>query len=301
MSLSLEQKLVDLQYYLLTHGKKVVLIGEDHEARSIDELYEKVGKTMKIITKPKEMRKDFNVYLEFPLSLVPGVLQSKVPEPVASTQINLIRFFSLIGFPLNYATFNRVECAGDSRCLYKNGDQQYAADIKELLTKTEIVVVVIGLGHIPILSKLLKDYKPFIFNTSTTEGIETAKREWPIMYEGFPMETPDFTTLYPTLIDDVNSVETGRQTIDVWFQKHTKPPKIDRATAETMSVKELKDQLSLRYIDSSRMVDKSEMIDALVSWVGGRKKNTTLKRKKKRKTIRKKVMTKRKKVYKNSL
>lgn len=208
------------------------------------------------------------------------MLQSKVPEPVASTQINLIRFFSLIGFPLNYATFNRVECAGDSRCLYKNGDQQYAADIKELLTKTEIVVVVIGLGHIPILSKLLKDYKPFIFNTSTTEGIETAKREWPIMYEGFPMETPDFTTLYPTLIDDVNSVETGRQTIDVWFKKHTKPPKIDRATAETMSVKELKDQLSLRYIDSSRMVDKSEMIDALVSWVGGRKKNTTLKRKK---------------------
>lgn len=77
MSLSLEQKLVDLQYYLLTHGKKVVLIGEDHEARSIDELYEKVGKTMKIITKPKEMRKDFNVYLEFPLSLVPECYKVK--------------------------------------------------------------------------------------------------------------------------------------------------------------------------------------------------------------------------------
>jgi hypothetical protein len=277
MSVSLQQKLEELKGYLSSSGKKVVLIGEDHTAENMAELYEIVGKTMKIISQPKIMAKKFELYLELPRESATKVLEQKDPNPVGSIQGNIVRFLSMKGVEPNYPMFDRRQCSERNELICRNGDQQYAADIKKILENTDIVIGIFGLGHLHVLSELLGEFHPFAVNITTPRGISMVEQSWDSRYPGMPM--PDFHKLYPMVIDN-SAASVGRNTIDVWYQEHKKPPRINQATASGMRISELKHELTLRHISFAGMVEKSDFIAALVNWKGGKvRRSRSLRRK----------------------
>jgi hypothetical protein len=294
MSIPLEQKLDEIRQYLSSPGKKIILIGEEHNATSYDELTDTIGKIMKIIDLPKMVGKDCKIYFEMQREDALKALQFKKPGPVPAIEGNIIRFFSLTGVEPNYPTFNRAQCKRNNDPSCRLGDRQYAGDIRVLLQDTDIVIGLFGLGHLYMLSELLAEYRPCTVN-STLHGIQTVKETWHLMFREIRM--PDFDRLYPMVIDE-SAANRGEATINVWRQAHTqpimaqkpvipqKPPTINEATARGMKIGQLKEELTRRHINFAGMSEKEEFIKALSNWKGG-KARRSMRRKHTRRKVRK--------------
>ena len=279
MSIPLEQKLDEIREYLSSPGKKVILIGEDHDAGSYDELIDIIGKIMKIIDLPKMVGKDCKIYFEMQREDALKALQFKNPKPVPAIEGNIIRFLSLTGVEPNYPTFNRAQCKRNNDPSRRFGDRQYTEDIKALLQNTDVVIGLFGLGHLYMLSELLPEYRPCTVNVTPPIGIKSVEETWYHMYSD--MRMPNFHKLYPIVVDK-SAAQRGKATIDVWYQAHTqpimaqkpvipqKPPKINEATARGMKVSQLKKEMELRQINDSGMLEKNDFVRALVNWKGGK-------------------------------
>jgi hypothetical protein len=279
MSIPLEQKLDEIRKYLSSPGKKVILIGEEHNASSYHELIDIIGKIMKIMDLPKMVGKDCKIYFEMQREDALKALQFKNPEPVPAIEGNIVRFLSLTGVEPNYPTFNRAQCKKNNDPSRRLGDRQYAGDIRALLENTDIVIGLFGLGHLYMLSELLAEYHPCTVNMTPPNGIKAVKETWYSMFREIRM--PDFDRLYPMVIDE-SAANRGKATVDVWFQAHTqpimaqkpvipqKPPKMNEATARGMKVSQLKKEMALRQINDSGMLEKEDFVRALVNWQGGK-------------------------------
>ena len=284
MSLGPTLKIQELVAYLSTPGKKVVLVGEQHDARNIAELYDVLGKAIHISSESRKLGRPIEFYLESPENIVVGQMNTPGNDPPNIIQANLMRFFTLAKITPNFPGFDRSQCQPSSPPSCRNGDDQYAGDIRRLLGKADIVIAFMGISHIPTLARLLPEFNPFMINTATQDAIASALHQWPQRMA--PEPVPDFARLLP-VYQDLSAEYFARASISQWNARASSPPRPPRVTpdvANAMSIKQLKAELTLRKISFAGMNEKTELVNALVAYTGGKRRRKTRKNKKRRKT-----------------
>jgi len=279
--MSLPPKLQELVTYLRSPGKKVVLVAEHHDAEDINELYEMLGKMVHICTETRKIGRPVEFYIESQKATVLSQINTPPSSPPVLIQANLMRFFSLAKITPNHPGFDRRQCKPDSPPSCRNGDDQYAGDIRRLLGSTDIVVGFFGIGHIPVLAGLLGEFRPFLINIAGPEILSAAMAQWPDRMPEVPV--PNFPALLPVYADP-EATMFGMSVSKQWDARASsepaKPPRITAEQANAMKVSQLKQELTLRKINFQGMNEKSELVNALVKYTGGKRRRKTRKTRK---------------------
>ena len=128
----------------------------------------------------------------------------------------LMRYSILNTIPMYFRSFNARQHPSTA-LLSRLGDDKYAADIRKLSESCDIVVAVIGLGHIPVISNLLLDLNPYLINTTTDKAVKYVYDTYTKYgYLGLRL-TPNYQTM--PVYDDSEANDYTTKVLNLWKEK----------------------------------------------------------------------------------
>jgi hypothetical protein len=100
---------------------------------------------------------------------------------------------------------------------YRCGDILYAQEIRDILGTCDIVITIMGLGHIPILGRILEEFNPCLINTTTQENTLMTVTSFREKLPDFAGPTFDLTTVAP-FYEDPSAKKTGEVMSKSWAE-----------------------------------------------------------------------------------
>lgn len=182
-------------------------------------MYE-AGKKINIIMEIKKLcpEKNIHLYFESPVKIGETIKEYiNKGDGILSNNISIIFKYNEMFAKIkeNYSDVRREMCLPSDPPTHRCGDILYADNIKDILSKCDIVIAIMGLGHIPILAHILSEFTPCSINTTTEKytkiGIDSFKQILPD-FAGPEFNLSSVTPFY----EDPDAKDTGIVMTELW-------------------------------------------------------------------------------------